>query len=376
MINIRLLLSFCSALLFCISLSAQDIHFSMFDMSPLTINPAQTGSFRGTVRIGGIYRSQWQSSIADFSTTSLYADAPILAVGKKKRDWLGVGVSVLQDVAGKENGMGDNAFGGLTTSFLMPSAAFHKVLGKKGDNVLTIGVQGGAVSRQLAVDGLSFQDELPESVGGGGLGVGTSADLNSLVGQTVDNGENVARINPFTDFSLGLLLSSRVSEESSFTIGAALGHIVKIGGYNLVGGSGGGPGTGGGGSIPSELKRPSTLKFYGTYNQQVTDKWSVHPMAFFQTTRGLSEVNLQTQVGYQLNDDIRLNGGLGYRLGDAAMIMGGVNYKDWRVGLNYDLTLGETQQVGFQNAFEVGASYIIKLFKDPIIDPVIICPEF
>jgi hypothetical protein len=99
-------------------------------------------------------------------------------------------------------------------------------------------------------------------------------------------------------------------------------------------------------------------------------------MAFFQTTRGLSEVNLQTQVGYQLNDDIRLNGGLGYRLGDAAMIMGGVNYKDWRVGLNYDLTLGETQQVGFQNAFEVGASYIIKLFKDPIIDPVIICPEF
>ncbi len=348
----------------------------MFDMSPLTINPAQTGSFRGTVRIGGIYRSQWQSSIADFSTTSLYADAPILAVGKKKRDWLGVGVSVLQDVAGKENGMGDNAFGGLTTSFLMPSAAFHKVLGKKGDNVLTIGVQGGAVSRQLAVDGLSFQDELPESVGGGGLGVGTSADLNSLVGQTVDNGENVARINPFTDFSLGLLLSSRVSEESSFTIGAALGHIVKIGGYNLVGGSGGGPGTGGGGSIPSELKRPSTLKFYGTYNQQVTDKWSVHPMAFFQTTRGLSEVNLQTQVGYQLNEDIRLNGGLGYRLGDAAMIMGGVNYKDWRVGLNYDLTLGETQQVGFQNAFEVGASYIIKLFKDPIIDPVIICPEF
>ncbi|MEM1326787.1 MAG: PorP/SprF family type IX secretion system membrane protein [Bacteroidota bacterium] len=372
MTNIRLLLSILGTCLLSFSLSAQDIHFSMFDLSPLTINPAQTGSFRGTVRLGGIYRSQWQSSNADFETISLYADSPVLAVGKKKRDWLGVGVSIVRDVAGRENGMGDNMFGGLETSFLMPSAAFHKVLDKKGDNVLTIGVQGGSVSRGVDRDNLSFLDEFSTDLGGGGLGAGNSADKSTLPNPEVNNGRGLSRINPFTDFSLGLLLSSRLSEESSFTLGAAFGHIVKIGGYNFIGGGGGGAGS----NIPSELKRPGTLKFYGTYNQQITDQWSVHPMAFFQTTKGLTEVNLQSQVGYQLNDDFRLNGGLGYRLGDAAMIIGGVNYKDWRVGLNYDLTLGQTQQVGFQNAFEVGASYIIKLYKDPVIDPVIICPEF
>lgn len=370
--HIRTLLFITLSFCFVATLGAQDIHFSMFNMSPLTVNPAQTGAFRGTIRIGAIHRSQWQSSTSDFATTSLYADAPILAIGKKKRDWIGVGVTVLQDVAGKEQ----MDFGGLTTSFLMPSASIHKVLGKDGDNVLTFGVQGGAVSRQISTDGLVFQDELSEAVGGGGLGMATSADLNNLVGKQVDNGENVAQSTPFTDISAGITLTSRLSEKSDFRIGAALGHIVKIGGYNLVSGGGaGGPGTGGG-SIPSILKRPSTVKFHANYNQQITDKWSIHPMAFFQTTKGLSEMILQGHAGYQLNKDFRLRGGLGYRLGDAMMVIGGVEYKDWRVGLNYDLTVGQVADVGLQNAFEVAASYIIKLYKDPIIEPVIICPEF
>ena len=40
---------------------AQDIHFTNFRMAPVSVNPAFTGSFKGTYRISSIYRDQWRS---------------------------------------------------------------------------------------------------------------------------------------------------------------------------------------------------------------------------------------------------------------------------------------------------------------------------
>ena len=37
---------------------AQDIHFSQYYASPLTLNPALTGKFNGHFRVSGIYRDQ------------------------------------------------------------------------------------------------------------------------------------------------------------------------------------------------------------------------------------------------------------------------------------------------------------------------------
>ncbi|HOA38555.1 MAG TPA: type IX secretion system membrane protein PorP/SprF, partial [Flavihumibacter sp.] len=42
--------------LFTTALKAQDPHFSQFFASPLTLNPAYTGKFNGTVRVSGNYR--------------------------------------------------------------------------------------------------------------------------------------------------------------------------------------------------------------------------------------------------------------------------------------------------------------------------------
>jgi len=85
---VKSLLLFCSILFFG-STQAQDIHWTMFDMSPLTLNPAFTGAYEGTFRVGGIYRSQWNSFTTGFETPSVYVDAPILMIGKKS--WLAVG---------------------------------------------------------------------------------------------------------------------------------------------------------------------------------------------------------------------------------------------------------------------------------------------
>lgn len=55
------------------TLCGQDIHFTMYNMSPMTLNPAMAGKFEGTFRIGGIYRDQWASVIANqFRTPSAW----------------------------------------------------------------------------------------------------------------------------------------------------------------------------------------------------------------------------------------------------------------------------------------------------------------
>ena len=124
------------------SLQAQDIHWSLYQMSPLTLNPALTGAFNGTARVGGIYRDQSRVGLENgFTTPSFYVDAPILNVGKK--DWVGVGGMIYNDEAGSV---------GLGTVGAYLSASYHKALNKKGTSLISFGLQGGMMQRRIDID--------------------------------------------------------------------------------------------------------------------------------------------------------------------------------------------------------------------------------
>ena len=49
--------------------NAQDKHFTQFYAAPLTLNPALTGAFNGSYRVGGIYRDQWRNALDEPYTT-------------------------------------------------------------------------------------------------------------------------------------------------------------------------------------------------------------------------------------------------------------------------------------------------------------------
>ena len=59
-------------------ISAQDPHFSQFFSSPLTLNPAFTGKFDGSLRVMGNYRNQWPTINNAFTTGTVAADFHIL----------------------------------------------------------------------------------------------------------------------------------------------------------------------------------------------------------------------------------------------------------------------------------------------------------
>lgn len=74
-----------------IAVKGQDIHFSQFYASPLTLNPANTGLFNGNIRGVLNYRNQW-NSFAPFNT---YAGSVDMNFGQRflKDDLFGIGVN-------------------------------------------------------------------------------------------------------------------------------------------------------------------------------------------------------------------------------------------------------------------------------------------
>ena len=80
-------LKFCAIallLFFFAATQAQDIHFSQFYASPLTLNPALSGFHDGTFRVAGIYRNQWRSVTTPFQTYGASFDMRLLQKKLKK----------------------------------------------------------------------------------------------------------------------------------------------------------------------------------------------------------------------------------------------------------------------------------------------------
>ena len=106
----RIVLSLFCALI-AISSSAQDIHFSQYSQSPLTLNPALTGltpcTYRGVLN----YRNQWASAVgpASYQTFAGSFDAGLWR-NKLDGNIVGVGAMIYNDISGD---------GGLTNMTIM-----------------------------------------------------------------------------------------------------------------------------------------------------------------------------------------------------------------------------------------------------------------
>lgn len=340
------------------SLNAQDIHFTQFYLTPLTTNPAYTGAFEGTFRLGGIYRDQWGSVISSpYRTPSFYVDAPILMIGK--RNWLGVGGMLYSDKAGALD---------LATTQAMGSVALHMPLDKKSKSVLSFGIQAGYTSRKLDLSQAIFRDAILI-----GAPVGTTSDLSGGQG----DGQGVYNSNTF-DMNAGVLLKTQMNDKMRLEIGASLNHILTPD-YHLNDGALDSTAT-----SPSTEGRdawdlPGNFLLHGQFFVDLNDKWQIKPAFLFQSLSGANEVMIQGIVGYHLNDkkDMTLDFGIGYRLRDATKFIVGMHYKQFRVGAAYDLTISDVRDASSAaGGFELGVAYIAKIFKKPEVKPVIFCPRF
>jgi type IX secretion system PorP/SprF family membrane protein len=115
---------------------AQDVHFSQYHMSPLTLNPALAGAVyekQGLIN----YKDQWGSITSPYKTLAASYDMRLDMKKIKKGFWAG-GINFFSDKAG------DSQMGTLQANL---TAAYHVLLNKY--NTLGAGMQGGVVQRSI-----------------------------------------------------------------------------------------------------------------------------------------------------------------------------------------------------------------------------------
>ncbi|MDX2281049.1 MAG: PorP/SprF family type IX secretion system membrane protein [Saprospiraceae bacterium] len=346
----KLLSLFACLFLTTASIWSQDIHFTQYNMAPMSLNPAQIGKFEGTVRIGGIFRGQWASVLGagqQFRTPSVWVDAPIIR-GFRKRDWVGIGLSVFTDKAGAL---------GMTHNGLKLGAAYHLSLDKKGNTYLSVGYHFGGEQRKLSAgDRAQLED-----------GFKANGDYGASVEAFAKDAQN------YSDNDAGIALTARLNKRMNFVLGFSMFHIGRPS-FSLVDTTASMT-TG----SPTDEKLARRAVTSGTFNIQLNDKLTTSPSFLFQTMAGADEIAIQNMFGYLFNEekDITLKFGLGYRLGDAAQVLLGYQKKDLQVGFAYDINVSQlSNQTNYRGGFEIAANYIIKKYKKADPKPKILCPRF
>lgn len=194
-----------------ITLSAQDIHFSQFYLSPLNLNPALTGVMDAEQRVSVNYRNQWAAIVGSeaYNTYSASYDRR-MEVGEN--DYFGFGGTLWSDVAGDAN------FG--TTQAKISFAYTKKIFGdwkkqvrknfKKSGLYLSVGADAGITQRRLTPGDLRWPSQV----------------TNGQYDPSAGFAENIPNDNfLYPDLSGGMMIYGLDQLGNSFYIGGALHHL-------------------------------------------------------------------------------------------------------------------------------------------------------
>ena len=334
-----LLLALCA-----VSLYAQDIHFSQYYASPLTLNPALTGMVNGVFRASFDYRNQWfniptLNTIAPYQTYQASFDIPLLR-DRLGNDGFGIGGMFYTDKAGD---------GALTTFSGMVSIAYHKSVDRFGKGRISLGMQAGVVSEQVNINHLVFENQLDN------FGFNTN----------LSNGESYSgKAIIYPDVNIGAMWSHAAREKFHYYFGFAMDHLSKPHlsfldkgdnrldyRFNMHGGA------------EIFLNRDNTL--------------TLDPTFLFMLQSNALQYNFGLALNYWVNDDVAIFGGPWYRINDAVILNAGVEFYNTRVGVSYDINNSALRTATqAQGALELSVVYVFKKEKPGRIQYTNYCPLF
>lgn len=192
-----LVLAMCSAF----AVTAQDIHFSQFYMSPLNLNPAMTGVMNCNHRFTANYRNQW-ASVLKQNAYNTYSASYDQKMTTGRYDYFGLGGTLWGDKAGASE---------FATIQARLSGSYAKKMGgtRRKAHYLVVGADFGVSNRSIN----SQQLQWPSQNSGG------QPDL------TLPGGVILDPSFVFLDMSAGLLWFSVFDENNNFYFGTAFSHL-------------------------------------------------------------------------------------------------------------------------------------------------------
>jgi type IX secretion system PorP/SprF family membrane protein len=358
--QIKLLL--CCLLFFALNLSGQDTHFSNYHFTPLTVNPALTGAFKGTFRVGGIYKDNYTFSQGanGYHTINVFGDSPIMK-GFRSRDWIGIGLETNQfSFSGSANDAeGNGEKHSLNWTNFKISGSYHFSLDKKQNKVITLGVQ-------MNTSSLNFNQELLQSgintrfqYAMGGMDPDMTKYLQAIT-ETTTRGTQ-ARAS-FRDFVAGLLYVGK-TKNAVLRAGFAMEGIARPR-YGV--------------RNSGSYTKPIGLHFHAEYDYRLNKTTRIIPAAYYYSLGAANALNVNGRIKYLVNEekDFTLVGGLGVRNFRQGLLLVGAEFGKYQVGGSFDFDLGDSAiaSQGF-HGFEVALIYTGIIYKKPKAVPVILCPR-
>ena len=297
-----------------------DPHFTQYYVYPSWMNPALTGAFEGSVRVSGIYRSQWGSITTPFSTPGVSLD---FATNKS----MNFGASVLNQTAGD---------GGYSYTTGYGSAAFTGLRwGTNGTQHVVLGIQAGFINRRFNPSKLKFGDQWNPITG---YNPNTSQDF--LV-----SGQSKLSAATFDAGAGALYYDGRPGRKANGYLGFAASHLTSPKDY--FGGNG--------------EKLPVRWTVHGGIRFQLSDNVSLTPNALYlrQGTAQETMIGAYTQV--KAAPELDLMVGANYRFKDAIAPYVGFYYKNFIFGASYDINTSDLgKMTNGASAFEITLTYIGK----------------
>lgn len=333
---VKNLLFFCFFWLFSLSLTAQDIHFSQFYMSPLNLNPAMTGVMNCSDRFVANYRNQW-ASILKANAFSTYSASYDRKVEVGRYDYFGIGGTFWGDKAGELEFA--TLQGKLSLSYAKRMSGY-----RSRASYLVVGIDGGVSQR--SIDFLKAQ--WPEQNDGGRFN------------PNLPSGEQNFNDNfMFADMAAGLMWYSVFDENSSFYLGGAYHHLNRANQTFFDRDS-----------VDVPLYSKFTIHTGGEF--RVSDKFALLPGAVvflqgpsMQVNAGFSgkfllgNSRLSNQA-FQLGTWARIANKTDGTLVDAIIVSTRFDYENFGIGFSYDLNVSSLQAASNSNgAFEFSFIYNI-----------------
>jgi len=298
---------------------AQDIHFSQFFSTPLTISPSNTGNYTGDWRVMANYRTQWKEIAKPYLTQSVGADGQFYLFTQK----ISGGLLIINDRSG----------GTFQVNKIQLSGAYHKIIGKHGFHA---GIQPGFTLKSIGRNE-TFPNQLNWGTG--------KFDPNLPNSET----NLVYRLNYF-DLNIGVGYDYKMKRSEIFTSYAAY-HI----------------------NFPKEtflgyrnILNPRHVYSLG-YAWYAAPKLTLQPSVCIMGTDKASEFLFGTRVFYSLENDHSISRSIfagvydrkGFgNLNDAVFVVVGMNYKQYYGGISYDLNISQLKTASnYKGALEISFIY-------------------
>ncbi len=337
----------------CFILTAQDQDFTQFYGAPVALNPALTGAINGTFRFSTIYRDQWRNvldnPIATFSSAADFRFNVLKA--NRSHDAAGIGMIFYNDKPGLT----------YSTNRLMLSGAFHKGLGKSGEQYLSIGFQAGIAQQNVGLSKLTFDDQ-----------------FNGSTGYTEGTGEDFPENNfAFGDYNIGVNYSYTPEKRMSIYTGLAMSHILepRISFYYDP-------------KNPADFPDNHLYRKYTAYvnlSIPIGEFMKLSPRVLgylqgphFSAMAGSNIrflVNQSNGTALHIGTWLRVSQPKDKQLGpESAIVLAGIEFNNYLFGFSYDANLVDfTGSKRGQGAFEFSIAYLGDYSSD---DDGVICPKF